>query len=251
MKYLIVDLDDTFLTSDKKISDYSIKGLNKLRENGFLFVINTARSYLSAKPFMEILKPDYSILNGGTLIYDSSFNVIFQKLLDKDIVNYLLERIKGNAKNFSVEGESGLYSNDLAYCDYNPLAKYFSFDDKYFEGAYKVLISDTNMDLWISLSKELNLCFEKYLTGSWARISASTKYLGNRMLFQILQDENPKDYVFGDDSGDIEMINNAYHGCILINARDELKNKVKNKTLFDMNNDGVIRYMLDIINQGD
>ena len=251
MNYIIVDLDDTFLTKDKKVSDYSIDGLKKLREKGFIFVINTARSYLSAKPFIELLKPDYTILNGGTLIYDSNLNIIYQKVIDKNTVNYILNKIKGNVINFSIEGESGLYSSDTSYCDFNPLANYYSFQDEFFEGAYKVLVSDINMDKWISLFKELNLDFEKYLTGTWARISASTKYLGNKVLFKMLKDEKPHDYVFGDDSGDMEMILNAYHGAILINARDELKNKVNNVTSYDNNNDGVIKYMLNIVKQGD
>jgi hydroxymethylpyrimidine pyrophosphatase-like HAD family hydrolase len=60
-----------------------------------------------------------------------------------------------------------------------------------------------------------------------------------------LKDKDVHDYVFGDDHGDIEMINNAYHGVLLSNSK--LKDKCKIITKFDNNNDGVIKYMEEIL----
>ena len=128
----------------------------------------------------------------------------------------------------------------------NPLASYYEFKDEFFEGAYKLLISDLDFPYWKILAESLGLEYEHYLSGTWSRISPSNKYLGNQELFKILEDDNPIDYVFGDDTGDIEMILKAYHGVILINAKEELKKGIEHITEYDMDNDGVMRYLLSL-----
>lgn len=247
VKYVIVDLDDTLLTKDKRVSNYTMEGIKELKKKGFIFVINTARSLDSASKYIDITEADYSILNGGAIIVDKNKKIIYKKLIDKDTVNYVLNKIKEkNVKDYSIEGESGLYTPNLEYANYNPLATYFDFKDGFFEASYKILISDTDLSYWKELANSIHLEFEKYLNGVWSRISPSSKYMGNLELFKILKDDHPMDFVFGDDFGDIEMIKNAYHGVILKNARDCLKAGIKNVTEYDMDNDGVMKYLLNL-----
>ena len=113
------------------------------------------------------------------------------------------------------------------------------------EPSAKIMISSTNNSKWERLSKELGYEFEIYFNGTWCRISSSSKYKGNLALFELLNDNNPQDYVFGDDHGDVEMINNAYHGALLSNA---FIDKCECRTKFDNNNDGVIKYMEELLN---
>jgi hydroxymethylpyrimidine pyrophosphatase-like HAD family hydrolase len=49
------------------------------------------------------------------------------------------------------------------------------------------------------------------------------------------------DYVFGDDHGDVEMIQKAYYGALLKNSR--LSDKVEHVTEYACDEDGVIRQM--------
>lgn len=247
MKYVIVDLDDTLLAKDKKVTDYTLNGIKLLKEKGYIFVINTARSLDSASKYIDITKADYSILNGGAIIVDRNKKIIYKELIDKDTVNFILNKIKEkNIRDYSIEGETGLYTPNLEYANYNPLATYYDFKDGFFEASYKILISDTDLSYWRMLAKSLNLEFEQYLNGLWSRISPSSKYMGNKELFKLLHDDNPQDYVFGDDFGDIEMIKKAYHGVILKNAKDELKEGINHITEYDSDNDGVIRYLLSM-----
>ncbi len=245
VKYIIVDLDQTLLKTDKTISDYTKEVINKLRNKGFIFCFNTARSYLSSLPFIEEMQPDYSILNGGALILDKNKKIVYQKLISKDTVNYILAEAKLDPQvlNYSIEGETGLYSNNLERVKANPLAIYDDFKNGFKEGAYKFLISATNPEKWQEMAKDLKLYYEPYFSGTWARFSPSTKYLGNLALFELLKDDKPEDYTFGDDNGDALMIDKAYHGVYLANTNPSLLKEGSRLTKDDYDNDGVAKYL--------
>lgn len=249
MKYIIADLDQTLLTKDKKITAYTKTIINKLRAQGYLFCFNTARSHLSALPYIEEMKPDYSILNGGGLILDIKQNIIYESLIPKEKINIILKLIKSDPEvlNFSIEAKTGLYSSDLNYIKHNKLAHYNSFKEEFNEDAYKFLLYATNTNKWINLAKKLNLDYESYFDGKWARFAASTKYKGNRALFNLLNDDTPMDYTFGDDTGDCEMINMAYHGVYLANTNPSLLKENSRLTKYDYENDGVAHYLEDLL----
>lgn len=248
MKYLIVDLDDTLLTSDKKVSDYTINGIKKLRKLGFIFVINTARSFEASYELIELLKPDYSILNGGASIFDINNKLIYSSLVSKEDTNYIIDEIIKDKEvmKFSIQLNDRLLTEDFSNLSPTFKALYFNFrKEKLNEAAAKIIICGTNNSKWERLAKEMGYEYEVYFDGLWFRISNSNKYKGNLALFELLKDNDAHDYVFGDDHGDIEMINNAYHGVLLSNSK--LKEKCKIITKFDNNNDGVIKYMEEIL----
>ena len=246
MKYLIVDLDDTLLTTDKKVSEYTLNGIAKLRSLGFLFVINTARNFESSASLIDLLKPDYSILNGGALIFDKDKNLIYSKLVSKKDTNYIINELVNDKEviKFSIQLEDKLLSQNYDSMTFK--ATYFNFEQNILnEPAAKIIISATNNSKWEKIANRLNYEFEIYFNGTWCRISNASKYSGNLALFNLLNDKSPMDYVFGDDHGDIEMINNAYYGALLKNSL--LKDKCKNITEYDNNNDGIIKHMEEIL----
>ena len=99
----------------------------------------------------------------------------------------------------------------------------------------------------IEITKKYNYQFESYFNGLWFRIANSSKYEGNIKLFELLNDNNPIDYVFGDDLGDLEMIKKAYHGVLMCNSK-QVSNEY-NISKYSSDEDGVIRYMLEVINE--
>lgn len=85
MKTLYIsDLDGTLLNSQGKISDYSIKTINNLINEGMIFTYATARSLVSASPVTRGL-----IKNLPLIIYNGTFivNAETGKLLHKNIFN--------------------------------------------------------------------------------------------------------------------------------------------------------------------
>jgi hydroxymethylpyrimidine pyrophosphatase-like HAD family hydrolase len=214
-----------------------------------LFVINTARNYESAVEFMDMLKPDYSIINAGSLIYDKDKKLVYSKLVSIEDTNYVIDKLLNDKEviKFSIQTKDELFVDDYNSLSITFRGTYYNFKENILnEPSAKIMISSTNNSKWERLSKELGYEFEIYFNGTWCRISSSSKYKGNLALFELLKDENPQDYVFGDDHGDVEMINKAYHGVLLSNSL--LKNKCKNVTKFDNNRDGVIKHMEQILN---
>ena len=61
VKYFVFDLDDTLLNSERKVSDFTLDTLKKLQELGHFLIINTARSKMYAKEYIDLIKPDFSI----------------------------------------------------------------------------------------------------------------------------------------------------------------------------------------------
>ena len=77
IKMIVMDLDGTLLNDDESISSYTISILEKCKEKGIKIVIATGRSSLSAKEIIDLIKPDFSILNYGSLILDENNVIIY------------------------------------------------------------------------------------------------------------------------------------------------------------------------------
>lgn len=246
-KYFIFDLDDTLLNNNRDVSEYTLNGINKLRDNNFIIVINTARSFKATLRLINIINPDYSICNAGATIYDSNNNLIYKKTISikdtNEIINYLKE--SDDVENFSIQTIDNLYTPEEEYVLKNKLAIYNDFNKSLEEESVKILIASYNQDKWKEIINKYNYQFESYFNGLWFRIANSNKYEGNLKLFEILNDNNPKDYVFGDDLGDLEMIRKAYHGVLMCNSKQVSKDY--NISKYSNDEDGAIRYMLEIL----
>ena len=245
MKYFIFDLDDTLLNNNRQVSDYTLKGLQTLKDNTFIIVINTARSFSATKDVADIIKPDYLICNAGATIYDKNYNLIFKKVISVNDTNNIIDLIKeaADVKNYSIQTIDNLYTADKNYANNNFIATYFDFNDKLIEESVKILIASYNHEKWKSIAVQYGYEIERYFNGIWCRISPSNKYQGNIALFKLLGDENPMDYVFGDDLGDIEMIKKAYQGVLMKNSK--LIDLGLTLSKYTNDEDGVIKHMLE------
>jgi hydroxymethylpyrimidine pyrophosphatase-like HAD family hydrolase len=61
IKMIICELDPTLLRSDKTVSDYPLKTLNKCRLKGIKFGVAKARSNFGAGVFTNLMEPDVMI----------------------------------------------------------------------------------------------------------------------------------------------------------------------------------------------
>ncbi len=241
--YIIMDLDDTLLNKDRKISDYSMNVLKKLQKEGHIIVINTARSFDATKPVIKELGSDYAIMNGGALI-TKGLDIIYQNPVSLDITRKVLrEIVDNNTEEFSIECEKGLLSNRLEYANRNPLATYYDFTKDIDFPAYKILLKSDDGILANELSKKYNLDITHYVGGPWYRLSVCTKHDGNISLYEILEDNNPKSICFGDDLGDIEMLEGATIGVALANSVPKVLEKINIVTKYSHSDDGVARYL--------
>jgi hydroxymethylpyrimidine pyrophosphatase-like HAD family hydrolase len=103
IKMIVMDLDGTLLNDDKDVSSYTVSILKKCKETGIKVVIATGRSRLQAEEIIDLIKPDFSILNYGALILNENKDIIYNKLLSLETPNEIddeyIEVINGGKMN--------------------------------------------------------------------------------------------------------------------------------------------------------
>ena len=72
IRMILTDLDHTLLRQDGSISGETLRVLDECRAKGILFAIATARYWIGAERYIDLLKPDYEITTDGTLIHSHS-----------------------------------------------------------------------------------------------------------------------------------------------------------------------------------
>ena len=65
IKMLLTDLDHTLLKQDGSISEETLQTISKCRATGIRFAIATARYWIGAERYIDILKPDYEITSSN------------------------------------------------------------------------------------------------------------------------------------------------------------------------------------------
>lgn len=241
--YIVMDLDATLLKDDRKISEYSLNVLNRLKRDGHIIVINTARSLDATIEVIDVLEPQYSILNGGTLIVKGK-EKIYENPVSLDITRKVLEEIiSNNTKEFSIQCDEGLFSNLEEYAKSNPKATYFDYTNEFPYNSSKILLCSDDGILPNALAEKYNLKITHYVNGPWFRLSTSNKHDGNIALYNLLNDKNPQSICFGDDLGDLEMLEEATLGVALSNSVESVLSKIKIVTKFSNDEDGVAKYL--------
>ena len=94
-RLILSDLDHTLLRSDGSISDHTLDVLKRCRENGILFAIATARYWIGAERYIDLLKPDFEITTDGTLIHSGEKCIYSSEFTTEDtnrIVQTLLKK---------------------------------------------------------------------------------------------------------------------------------------------------------------
>lgn len=249
IKYIIFDMDDTLLTSDKKVTTYTLSVLKTLQNLGHKIVINTARTKSFNQEYFDLIKPDYAILNGGSLIIDKNENILFKKTISKDVINALTDELLTYASTFSIYTEDELFSSDSDY--HSQGAIYFDFrNNKLNKESLKIVASFYDQEVAKNLASKYDLVYVPYLTGRFGRINRkdTSKESGNRELMKLVGSSLKDTIVFGDDIGDLNMINEAGIGILMKNAREEMKSKVKNISQYSNSEEGVAKFLVNYFN---
>ena len=93
IKAIFMDLDGTVLTSEHKVSENLIKKLRELEEKGVKTFIATGRTFISSKPFVEMLGIKNPVINynGGRVTNPLNSEVIFEKPVEAQDVRELIK----------------------------------------------------------------------------------------------------------------------------------------------------------------
>ena len=69
IKLILTDLDHTLLREDGSVSPRTLRTLDACRAKGILFSVATARYWIGAEKYIDLLRPDLEITTDGTLVH--------------------------------------------------------------------------------------------------------------------------------------------------------------------------------------
>ena len=267
-KYLIcIDLDATFLKDDKSISEYSKNFVKKLVKAGHYFIINTGRPHQSAVQFLKELNIHQPmIVNNGSAIveYDDNYEKVTSYTLfdmDVEIVKDFNNEIKSFLNTAAITSIFDFYSYDLSKCPFfvihpsdlitfhegdvpsllktKPIRTEYYVKEEFFEQFKQILSKD-------KYQKE----FDYIAWGNWDGISSfeiSSKLANKGKTMEFLAKKlgikQINTFAFGDQLNDISMLEYAFDGVAISNAREEVKQIANHITEKDNDNDGVVLYL--------
>lgn len=244
MNYIIFDMDDTLLNHQRQITPYTLTVLKKLQSLGHKLVINTARSKQFDQAYFDRLQPDYAILNGGALILDQDENPIYKAELDTAATQAFICQLLTVSDNFTVQAEDGPYSHLGKYTGQNSIA--FDFSAQPFPyPSLKIVASIEKEEDAARLAQQFGLTYVSYFGGPFKRFNhpAATKAQGNRKLMELLGGSLEQVIAFGDDLGDLEMLQQAGIGVLMCNAKAELHGTCAHLSRYSNDEDGVARFL--------
>lgn len=247
-KLIFFDLDDTLLRKDKSVSDKTLEVLRLLQKNGHKIIIDTARNeYMTSKVF-DIIKPDYAIINAGALIINRDKKAIRRLVVEKEICRELISKLREHTNIISIQTDDILYEVDYKE---RPKREKLNLDGFLGMDAQKILVGELDPKVGKELAKEYNLDFENYFGSTWFRFCHidATKMKAMLYITDIEKKELKDTIAFGDDYGDIGMIEASGVGVAMENGQDDVK-RIASVMCDDCDNDGVARFLDKYFNLG-
>ncbi len=241
-KLVVIDLDNTLLNNEHKISERNREIVQKVRSKGIEVIIATGRMYISAKPYLNSLSLQNSaIVYNGAMVKDiETDETIYHKPINKKHAKEIIKDIKGEGLHLN------LYQNDKLYVDSdNKYTKRYEeisgIKAVQVEDLLEINIVDPTKLLIIEDDPELHVYYQKYLKSKYGdiiNVTESKKYFieigakgvnkGKTLQQLIRKKDIDRDEIIaiGDSYNDIEMLSYAGTGIAMENAPEEIKKKV-------------------------
>ena len=247
IRCIVTDLDNTLLSSEKRISDDTASTLNRCKERGMLLVYATARPERAVRRFLHAVTPDYIIANNGATIARGTAR-LYNRRIAPDVAASLLTALRDERKVSLLTVEVGhcLYTNydgppweedwNIIYHDFQAMPEgdviKISTECKQVQIVRGILTNYPELHLYENSGE------------AWQQVMHSDATKMNAIQF-IAQRESialSQIVAFGDDYNDVEMIARCGVGVAVENAIDQAKCAAD--AVCDSNDrDGVARWL--------
>lgn len=248
IKLVITDLDRTLLRSDRSISEYTQDVFRRCKECGLLTALATARSEVAARKYIDLIKPDIVISNGGALAKLGG-TVIYESMLPAQTSNGLIQACLGSSGvgEITVETAEAYYWNsmetsrwpDFSHAVFNDFSVPLDCD------TYKITVEIFERSFAREMASKFSDCnMLEYSGENWVRFAHrhATKERAIRELLKILQLPPDEVAAFGDDYNDLGMLRQCGHGVAVANAIEDVLKSVKYVAKSN-DEDGVAEYI--------
>lgn len=256
-KLIAVDMDQTLLTQDKKITSNTLSVLNEARSKGIKIVLATGRPFEGIIKYIKQLGTyddnNYSIVyNGAEIVNNFSRNTIAEQFINGKNLHEIYDlsrKFNTSLNSYTISGE----------CITPQINQYSMLESKINDIKIKEIdfykIKDNEPIIKAVLTEEpsiLDLAFKnmpKYLYDKYCIVRSDPHFLeflkknankgtGLELLAKKLGIKQEEIMSFGDAGNDTNMVKYAGMGVAMGNAFDEVK-KAANFVTLTNNEDGV------------
>lgn len=263
-KWVICDLDGTLLNSDSTLSKKNTKAIADLMSNNINVILATGRIDTMAKIYIDKMKIKNPVIscNGGLIRDPVTSEILYIKLIDKDIVNEIIKFSLLNKLNFLIYTSDKVY-----YSENNPRTSIYykqnervredlkiplaSFKNEVFDtdnlDVIKILIISENLDLIDRLEQHFKSYRELEVVSSAKGLldimsNGSTKGNALKILGKKINIDFEKAVAFGDNYNDISMLELVKLPITMENGEESIKKIAKFITL--SNNEAGVAYAI-------
>ena len=210
-RLILSDLDHTLLRQDGSVSDETLRVLDVCRKQGVVFAIATARYWIGAEKYIDLLNPDYEITTDGTLIHSGReclYSCEFSEEDTEHIVRSLLNAVPGSESLHIAESEK---LHKATYNDYSAALNV---------KANKIVAELPNEAIARKIAEQSGCKLQCYRGEKWYSFlpSGSGKTAAIEALSKISGISIEDIVAFGDDSNDVEMLKLCGKGIAVANA---------------------------------
>lgn len=248
MKYIIFDMDDTLLNNCREITPYTLEVLKKVQSMGHKLVCNTARSKDFTEKFLDLLQPDYAILNGGAMILNGAGETVFKAEINVPVAQAMLRELVGMTEIIYVQTSEAFYSHKGRHTVQKATPFDFSAEEFPYP-AQKIVTSIESSEQARALAEKYGLAYTTYMDGTFRRYNhiGATKALGNRNLMKLVGGPLEDVIAFGDDLGDLDMLREAGMGVLMKNANPALREEGLHISEYTNDEDGVAKFLESLL----
>lgn len=232
-KIYFFDIDNTLLDHRTfRIPASALTAIAGLRHDGHTVVLATGRSYGHAKPYVDLIQPDYVITQNGARILKGDEEILSIPLAREPLVE-LFEWIEEQGHAFGVnDGDSGYVSNptpDIVE-PLNFVRMPFQTHDRFYlhQPAYQGwLFFDESLD--DQLMPKILDRFPEFDLVRWHPMGvdimpkAINKWTGCQWVIEHAGFRTEQSIAFGDGLNDMEMLQGVGLGIAMENGHPELK----------------------------
>lgn len=242
---IVVDLDDTLLNAEKKISIYSKKILKKCKSAGDKIVINTARSFTRSVKFANEIDADFICSFNGNYVYDcKSGYVLRNNPIPRNASKRLIEELTNLNIAVVSEGLNASYCTSEVDTDLSEAIR-ISASDISCIPTYKVIVNCSAYEYHVfeKIATKYNLSISYSRNKNLIRIVPlkTDKWIGIKKIVELVGDEYEV-IAFGDDSSDFLTLKNADVGVAMANSIDSIR-KTINFSTSSNEDDGVAKFL--------
>ena len=249
IRMILTDLDHTLLRQDGSISEKTLQVLTACRAKGIRFAIATARYWIGAERYIDLLNPDYEITTDGTLVH-SHGQCIYSRAFSVPETNAIISSIAEAVSGAEITVACGktVYWNSHYISESEKLHKavYCDYSSPLNVQANKIVAELPDESVAREIAATTNCKLQCYRGEKWYAFmpTKSGKTTAIQALAEISQISLEDTIAFGDDLNDIEMLKLCGTGVAVANAIQEVQ-ETADEITFSNDEDGVAEWLAD------